>query len=159
MAKEVLPPPHSREGEKRKYGLSADGEGNQLRLFFTRSRRNFSLHDRSSRNAVTYRVISHPRNLSDLRCESNCFAPPLRTRRSLFLSLSRPFFFASTVRYCSFFLVVEIESRAIHQLSKLNARGQHFEKLSARLFVRTFVRNKIVSSKKIRCLSDRERKI
>lgn len=97
MAKEVLPPPHSREGEKRKYGLSADGEGNQLRLFFTRSRRNFSLHDRSSRNAVTYRVISHPRNLSDLRCESNCFAPPVRTRRSLFLSLSRPFFFASTI--------------------------------------------------------------
>lgn len=158
MAKEVLPPPHSREGEKRKYGLSADGEGNQLRLFFTRSRRNFSLHDRSSRNAVTYRVISHPRNLSDLRCESNCFAPPLRTRRSLFLSLSiAPF--SLLLQYCSFFLVVEIESRAIHQLSKLNARGQHFEKLSARLFVRTFVRNKIVSSKKIRCLSDRERKI
>lgn len=99
MAKEVLPPPHSREGEKRKYGLSADGEGNQLRLFFTRSRRNFSLHDRSSRNAVTYLPgnFASPKSLGPaMRIElfrAACENPPL----SLSLSLSRPFFFASTI--------------------------------------------------------------
>lgn len=97
----------SREGEKRKYGSLADGEGSQLRPFFIRSRRNFSLHDRFSRNAVTGNFAS-PKSLGP-GCESNCFAPPLRTRRSLSLR-----FFSSS----PFFLVLEIESRPIHRLSR-----------------------------------------
>lgn len=55
------------------------GEGNQLRLFFIR--RNFSLHDRFSQLP---RNFASPNSLRP-GCESNCFAPPVRT--SLFLRL------------------------------------------------------------------------